>query len=67
MMFNPSKSVEKFGKCVGYVFGYLVFTTMLYIILFLLKRLPAGGSYENIAGITILIVVCGEVLKKILK
>jgi len=56
---------EKVGNKMGYVFGYFLFTTILFLILNLVKK--SGWNYLNTIGITILIVIIGVSIKKLLK
>lgn len=67
MIFEKSKTPEKVGKVIGYVFGYFLFTTILYFILVLLHKLPASWNYFYIMGITILIVIVGTLVKRFVK
>ncbi len=67
MKFEENKSVEKFGEKTGYVFAYFVFTTMLFFILALLKRLPQSWSYFHVMGLTLLIVLIGFGVKRLLR
>ena len=67
MIFEQDKSLEKLGEKLGYVFGYFLFTTVLFFILLLLKKIPETWSYFHVMGITILIIFAGTVLKRLLK
>ena len=67
MIFEQNKSLEKLGEKLGYVFGYFLFTTVLFFILLLLKKIPETGSYFHVMGITILIIFIGTILKRLLK
>ncbi|MDP6138642.1 MAG: hypothetical protein QGI89_00890 [Candidatus Woesearchaeota archaeon] len=67
MIFEQNKSLEKLGEKLGYVFGYFLFTTILFFILLLLKKIPETWSYFHIMGITILIALLGVIIKRLLK
>ncbi|MBM3233652.1 hypothetical protein FJZ19_01005 [Candidatus Pacearchaeota archaeon] len=67
MKFEKSNKSKKIAQKLGYLFSYLIFTTILFIILKLLNKLPDSWTYIDIAIITILIVILGNILKKILK
>jgi len=67
MIFEENKAIENLGEKLGYVFSYFIFTTILFFILILLKKIPESWSYFHIMGITILIVLTGTVIKKFLK
>ena len=67
MNFNKKKEIEKVGKKIGYIFGYFLFTTVLYLILNLLKKIPSNWNYFHIMVITLLIIIIGTLLKKVLK
>ena len=54
-------------KKLGYAISYFVFTTILYLVLLYLKKLPEAWTYFHIMAITALIALAGESLKKWLK
>ena len=57
----------KIGEIIGYIFGYFIFTTILYFILVLLKKIPEDWDYFYVVGITLIIMVVGITIKKLLK
>jgi len=67
MIFEENKTIEKVGERIGYIFSYFLFTTILFLILILLKKIPESWSYLHIMGITILIAFIGAIIKKFLK
>ena len=67
MKFEEDKRIEKFGKIVGYITSYAIFTTILYFLLKYLNKLPGNWSYFNIAGLTFFIILIGITIKRILK
>ena len=67
MIFEQSKSTEKFGEKIGYVFSYFLFTTVLFFILILLNKIPNSWSYFHIMMITFLIALLGIVIKRFLE
>ena len=66
-MLEKHNSIRNFGQRVGFLFSYLVFTTILYFILTLLNKLPNDWSYLSVVLITLAIVIIGFILKKVLK
>ncbi|MAE13467.1 hypothetical protein CMO92_02795 [Candidatus Woesearchaeota archaeon] len=66
MIFEQNKEVEKFGEKVGFIFSYLLFTTILYGVLSFLNKIPSGWSVLPVAAITIGIVLVGGILMKVL-
>ena len=64
MIFEENKSLENLGRKTGYVAGYVVFTSFLFLILSFLQRLPADWSYLHVAGITALIAATSTLLKR---
>jgi len=65
MRFEKTVSTpEKMGTMVGYVFAYILFTTMLYFMLTLLDKLPASWNYLYIMGITSIIALLGIGIKR---
>ena len=67
MIFEENKTIEKVGEKVGYIFSYFTFTTILFLILILSKKIPESWSYEHIMGIVILIAINGIIIKNFLK
>jgi len=67
MIFEQNKSIEKLGEKLGYVFSYFLFTTVLFFILMLVKKIPESWSYIHIMGIVILIALTGTIIKRFLK
>lgn len=66
-MFDENKSSEKFGRIVGGVVMYFVFTTILFFILRFLNKLPEKWNYFHVILITIFIVLLGSLIKMLLK
>ena len=62
--FEQNQMIENLGRRTGYLFSYVVFTTMLFLAVFLLGRLPSGWSLLHIAGITAAVAVFGAMLKR---
>ena len=67
MYFKKIKPAEKNGERIGFLFSYFLFTTILFFLLVLLNKLPTSWSYLHIVGITVLIVLCGLGLERVLK
>jgi hypothetical protein len=67
MIFEQNKTIEKFGKKIGYIFSYFLFTTILFFILTILKKIPETWSYIHVMGITVLIALTGALIKRFLK
>lgn len=64
---NQKNKVEVLGKRVGYIFGYFLFTTILFFMLRLLNKIPYKWNYLHIMGITLTITLIGIGIKKLLK
>jgi len=67
MIFEENESIKKLGERIGYVSAYFLFTTLLFLILTILNKLPDTWSYFHIMGFTFLIAVVGMGLKRALK
>jgi len=67
MLFEQNNNIEKFGKKIGYIFAYFLFTTILFFILRLLNKIPDSWSYYSIMVITLVIALLGVVIKRFLK
>jgi len=67
MEFNKNNKITAIGEKLGYIFSYFLFTTILYIILNLLKKIPESWSYLNIMIITFIIALAGIIIRKILR
>ena len=67
MIFEENRSIEALGEKSGYVSAYFLLTTILYLVLVLLKKIPEAWSYLHIMLIVLLIAVTGLAIKRILK
>jgi|GEM_PF-1922954 len=67
MNFGQDNSTESIGEKVGYVVAYLLFTTILFLVLNLTHKIPDSWSYFHIMGITFSIVLIGTVIRRVLK
>lgn len=67
MIFEENKTIEKVGKKFGYIFSYLTFTTILFLILILLKKIPESWTYVYVMVIVVLIAITGTMIKRFLK
>ena len=66
MTFERSTLVERVGKRAGFLFAYFLFTTMLFLIMTVLGKLPASWSYFHVMGVTFLVVLAGFVARRFL-
>ncbi|MCK5039978.1 MAG: hypothetical protein KAR87_03355 [Candidatus Aenigmarchaeota archaeon] len=58
--------IKSTGEKIGFITGYFIFTTVLYYVLLFLNKLPATWTYINIMFITLIVVLTGVGLKRIL-
>ena len=67
MDFKNNKSEERFGRKLGYIFSYFIFTSVLFFVLNFFKKLPSGWSYFHIMGLTLIIafVIYRKVYKRV--
>jgi len=63
MKFEENKSIKSFGKKVGYLVAYFLFTTILFLILNISKKV----SYFNVMILTLFIALIGYIFKRSLK
>jgi hypothetical protein len=67
MNFEQNKSAERLGGKAGFLFSYLLFTTVMFLVLQKLKKLPLGWSYGHVilltGGITLTGLAVGRLLK----
>lgn len=54
----------KFFRKIGFLMGYIIFTTVWYFILSLSNRLPADWTYFSLLEITFVILLFGYFIKK---
>ncbi len=62
-----NESSKKSGEYIGYILMYLVFTTILYLILRFIDKLPNGWNFLHVTSITLLIILVGKSIKLVLK
>ncbi|MFH0936636.1 MAG: hypothetical protein V1815_03095 [Candidatus Woesearchaeota archaeon] len=67
MKFEENKKAEKIGEKIGFIVMYFIFTTFIYLILRLSKKIPENWSYIHIIILTFGIIIIGGILNKILK
>jgi hypothetical protein len=67
MIFEESKVYARWGERLGFVAAYFVFTTVLFFMLWLLKRLPPSYPVINVMISTALIILVGVVVKRLLR
>ena len=65
--FEENKTAGKVGEKIGFVFSYFLFTTILFFILLLLKKLPESWNYLHIMGIVLIITLIGASIKRLLE
>lgn len=66
MIFEQNKSIEKMGEKIGYLFSYILFTTIVFFIFSFLNKLPSNWSFFHITGVTLLIAIIGIIIKRVL-
>jgi len=66
MIFEQNKSIEKMGEKIGYLFSYILFTTIVFFIFSFLNKLPSNWSFFHIMGVTLLIAIVGIIIKRVL-
>ena len=67
MMFEEKKAIEGIGEKIGYVFGYFLFTTILFYVLALTNKIPENWSYFHIMAATMFITLTGVAIERLLK
>ena len=67
MIFEQDKRIEKIGEKAGYLLSYFLFTTILFFILAVLRKIPESWSYLHVMAITILIAFMVYGIKMVLK
>ena len=59
--------IDNFGKVIGYISAYFLFTTVLFLILEFLNRIPENWDYPYIMLITLIVIIIGVLVKRLLK
>jgi len=67
MFTEENKKIEKIAIIIGYLLNYFLFTTILFIILVLFKKIPEVWSYTHVMGITAFIALLGIIIRGLLK
>ena len=67
VQFDKKNNFELWGKRIGYVLSYFLFTTILYLILYFTEKLPKSWTYFHILFITLSIMLIGVILQRVLK
>jgi hypothetical protein len=64
MAFEQKSDAQGFGKVLGFVFSYVLFTTIMFYAFTFLEKVPASWSYLHFVGITLTIVVVSAVIRR---
>ncbi len=67
MVFEQDTSFKRFGEKAGFLFAYFFLTTVLFLILTFLNKIPVSWSYFHIMGVTFLITLFGILTRRFLK
>jgi len=67
MFFKQQNLSEIIGEKAGFLFGYLIFTSLFYLLLNYFNNLPSGWTYFHLLGITAPITILGLVVKRYLE
>ena len=66
LIFEDNRVME-IGERFGNIFGYFLFTSILFLVLTFFNKIPSSWGYYHLMRITIFIVLLGLILKRILK
>jgi hypothetical protein len=66
MLFEQGKTIEKWGERAGFLIAYILFTTILLLIISLSHEIKTTLILV-VAGITIAIVMVGSLIKRMLR
>jgi CDP-diglyceride synthetase len=64
MLFKEKNPIENYGEKIGFIFGYFLFTTVLFFILNFLNKIPKNWSYLNLMTLTFVIALIGTLIKR---
>lgn len=67
MVFKRNDFSERLGQAAGYIFSYIMFTTILYFVLFSSRKLPANWTYFHVALLSFCVSLAGETIKRLIK
>jgi hypothetical protein len=67
MRFWQDDHIENLGEKLGFSLSYLLFTSILFLAFGSLGKLPAGWGFLHIMALTLLIVLLGKGIKRLLK
>lgn len=67
MRFSQDTSMEKLGEIAGFILSYLLFATLLFVILAFLRKLPPGWGYLHILALTLLLTLLGLGIRRLLE
>ena len=67
MEFEKDDSFEKYGKIFGFLSAYFVFSTILFLIMKYSGSLPGEWTYFHLLAVTVLLVLFGYLIKRLLK
>lgn len=67
MISGQDTLIGRVGRRAGFLFAYFLFTTMLFLIMTVLGKMPAFWSYFHVMGVTFLVTLAGVVAVRFLR
>ena len=67
VVFEQNDAIKKIGYGSGYIFSYFLFTTLLFLMLSLLGKIPSSWNYIHIMAITLTIALIGIAVRRLLR
>ncbi len=66
MICGQDTLIERVGRRAGFLFAYFFFTTVLFLIVTVLGKMPVSWSYYHVMGVTFLVTLFGVVARRFL-
>ncbi len=66
-MIQQNNHIENLGEKAGYIFGYFLLTTVLFLMLYLTRKLPKTWPYFNVMILTLTITLVAFGIRRLLK
>ncbi len=67
MNFNETDKFFRIGEKLGFISGYFIFTTVIYLVLSFLNKLPNSWDYTHVTIITLLVTLINISINRFLK
>lgn len=64
---HKEEHTYRFGTIFGYLTTYFIFTTIFFYVLLYTENLPENWTYFHIIGVTLVVTIIGNIIKRVIR